>query len=351
MRYIVSMKIVVTDGYALNPGDLGWEEIERLGELTVYDRTPPNELLERARDAEALLTNKTPIDAAAIERLARLRYIGVLATGYNVVDIAAAAARGVVVTNIPAYSTPSVAQLAFALILEHCHHAQAHCESVRAGEWSSSKDFSYSRFPLIELSGKTLGVVGYGRIGAAIARIGRAFEMRVIVAGRPPQSARGAGASGASLSPAGGGTLRGASPAADEPPPTRVPQEELFRASDVICLTCPLTPETAGLINRSTLSLMKRSAFLVNVSRGGLVVEADLAEALAGGHIAGAGLDVLGEEPPRADNPLLSAPNCIITPHIAWATREARSRLMGIAAANLRTFLEGKAQNVVSPVG
>ncbi len=319
------MKIVVTDGYTLNPGDLRWEEIEHVGELTVYERTAPGELIARARDAEALLTNKTPIDAEAITKLASLRYIGVLATGYNVVDVAAAAARGVVVTNVPAYSTPSVAQLAFALILEHCHHVQAHSESVRAGEWSSSRDFSYSRFPLVELSGKTLGIVGYGRIGGAIARVGRAFEMKVIAAARGPQSARDA-----------------------EAPVARVPQEELFRSADVICLTCPLTPDTAGMISRSTLSLMKRSAFLVNVSRGGLVVEADLAEALARGQIAGAGLDVLGEEPPRAGNPLLSAPNCIITPHIAWATREARTRAMEIAAANLRAFLEGSPQNVVS---
>jgi len=344
------MKIVVTDGYTLNPGDLRWEEIEKLGELTVYERTAPEELLARARDAEALLTNKTPIDAAAIARLARVRYIGVLATGYNVVDVAAAAAHGVAVTNIPAYSTLSVAQLAFALILEHCHHVQAHSEDARSGAWSSSKDFSYSRFPLVELSGKTLGVVGYGRIGGAIARLGRAFGMEVIAAARAPQLARGTGASGATVPPPpGGSVLEGATPAAEEPPVARLPLEELLPISDVICLTCPLAPETTGMINRSTLALTRRSAFLVNVSRGGLIVEADLADALARGQIAGAGLDVLGEEPPRPDNPLLSAPNCIITPHIAWATREARSRLMGIAAANLRAFLEGNSQNIVSP--
>ncbi len=330
------MNIVVTDGYTLNPGDLSWNEIEELGAITVYERTAPSELAARAREAEVLLTNKTPVDAAAMALLPRLRYIGVLATGYNVVDLAGAARRGVVVTNIPAYSTPSVAQLAFALILELCHHVQAHSESVRSGDWSRSKDFSYRRFPLIELAGKTLGILGYGQIGRSVARIARAFGMEVIAAARQAQPAQSEAAPGRAPS------------ACEEAPITRVPRAELFRLSDVVCLTAPLTPETAGVIDRSALSLMKRSAFLINVSRGGLVVEADLAEALASGRIAGAGLDVLAEEPPRADNPLLSAPGCIVTPHIAWATREARSRAMAIAAANLRAFLAGAPQNVVS---
>lgn len=321
-----SMKTVIADGYTLNPGDLSWAALEALGELAVYERTAPGELIPRAQEAEALLTNKTVMDAAAIARLPRLRYIGVLATGYNVVDVGAAERRGVVVTNVPAYSTDSVAQHAFALILELCLHVQAHADSVRAGDWSRAKDFSYSRFPLVELAGKCLGIVGLGRIGRAVARIGQAFAMRVVAAASAAPGATGTGG---------------------EQPIERLPREELLRTADIVCLTSPLTPETAGLINAATLSRMKRSSLLINVSRGGLVVEADLAAALASRTIAGAGLDVLSGEPPRPENPLLSAPNCIITPHIAWATREARARAIEIAAANLRAFIGGAPENVV----
>lgn len=313
------MNIVVLDGHTLNPGDLDWSPLERLGACRVHPRTPVAEIVACAAEADIVLTNKCPLRADTIAQLPRLRCIGVLATGYNVVDVAAAAARGIVVTNVPDYGTRSVAQHVFALILELAQHAGQHAQSVRAGRWSASPDFCYWERPLVELAELTLGIVGYGRIGRAVATLGRAFGMEILVAARRPV----ADAETVSL-------------------------DELFRRSDVISLHCPLTPETSGLVNASRLASMKSSAFLINTGRGPLVVEADLAAALAAGRIAGAGLDVLSVEPPPADHPLLQAPNCVITPHIAWATRAARSRLLDIVVANIAAFQAGRPQNVVS---
>ena len=316
------MNIVVLDGFTLNLGDLNWEELKSLGPCTIYDRTPPAALAERATAADLLLTNKTELTGATIQSLPRLKCIGVLATGTNVVDMAAARARGIPVTNVPAYGTKSVAQLTFALLLELAQHAGHHAQTVREGHWTRSADWCYWDLPLIELDGLTLGVVGMGRIGRAVAELGAAFGMKVL-------------ASTHSVSAA--------------PPFIRLVElETLFRKSDVVSLHCPLTPQTANLVNARRLSLMKSTAFLLNTSRGPLVDQAALADALNSGRIAGAALDVLTTEPPPADNPLLTARNCIITPHLAWATRAARSRLMNIAVENVRAFLQGKAQNVVN---
>lgn len=318
------MKLVVLDGYCLNPGDLSWEPLRQLADLTVYDRTPAHEVVTRVGDAELAMTNKTPLDAATLAALPRLRYIGVLATGYNIVDVNAARSRMIAVTNIPTYGTASVAQHAFALLLELCHHVGLHSEAVRAGEWSRSLDWSFSKTPLLELAGKTMGIIGFGRIGRQVGYIARAFHMRVIAHDAAP----------------------------GDPPAWEgfrwAPIDELLAESDVVSLHCPLTPETQGLINAARLRLMKPTAFLLNTSRGPLVIDDDLAAALNQGVIAGAGLDVLSVEPPPASNPLFEARNCIITPHIAWATREARARLMQLAADNLRAFLEGRPQNLVS---
>lgn len=307
------MKIVVLDGYCLNPGDLSWSGLEALGEVVVYERTAPEQVFERAAGASALLTNKTVLGAEALAALPELRYIGVLATGYNVVDVAAAGERGVVVTNVPSYGTHSVAQLTIALLLELCHHVGAHGEAVRAGEWAASPHWSLAKTPQVELAGKTFGCIGYGRIGAQTARIAEAMGMRVVVHSRSQ-----------------GVTL-----------------EALLTESDVVSLHCPLFAETRGLICASRIELMKPSALLLNTSRGPLVVEQDLADALNAGRLAGAGLDVLSVEPPTSGSPLLTAKNCIVTPHIAWATREARGRLMEIAAGNLAAFAAGEARNVV----
>jgi glycerate dehydrogenase len=317
--------IVVLDGYTLNPGDLSWDGIARLGRLTVHDRTPAGEILERAKGARCLFTNKTPLSADTIGRLPRLEYIGVLATGYNVVDVKAAAARGVVVSNIPTYGTASVAQHTFALILELANHVQIHGDAVRAGEWSTNPDWCFTKTPLVELEGKTLGIVGFGRIGRQTAAIGHALGMRII-----------------------------AHDANETAPPAYdgfrfATLEDLLRTSDVVSLHCPLFPSTQGLINRKTLALMKPTAFLINTSRGPLVVEEDLADALNNGTLAGAGLDVLSVEPPPATQPLIGAKNCLITPHIAWASRESRARLMALAVDNLAAFLGGAAINVVRP--
>ena len=316
------MNIVVLDGFTLNPGDLSWEQLRSLGPCAIYDRTLPAELLGRAADADVLLTNKTELTADTLQSLPRLKYIGVLATGTNVVDFTAARARGIPVTNVPAYSTKSVAQLTFALLLELAQHAGHHAQTVREGRWTRSTDFCYWDFPLIELDGLTLGIVGFGRIGRAVGELGSAFGMKV------PACARTAGSA--------------------PPFASFVELETLFRKSDVVSLHCPLTPQTANLVNARRLSLMKPTAFLLNTSRGPLVDEPALADALNSGRIAGAALDVLSKEPPRADNPLLTARNCLITPHLAWATRAARSRLMTIAVENVRAFLQGKAQNVVN---
>ena len=308
------MKIVVLDGYCLNPGDLSWRGLQAWGEVTVYDRTPPELLLERAAGADVLLTNKTPLGRAEMAELGALRYVGVLATGYNVVDVGAAAERGVVVTNVPTYGTDSVAQLTMALLLELCHQVGVHSAAVRAGEWTASADWSFWKSPQVELAGKTLGCIGYGRIGAQTGRIAEAMGMRVVVHRR-----------------SGG-----------------MPLEELLEVSDVVSLHCPLFPETRGMICASTLERMKPSAFLLNTSRGPLVVEQDLADALHAGTIAGAGVDVLSVEPPAGGSPLFSAKNCVITPHIAWATREARGRLMDVAVENLASFAGQSPRNVVS---
>ena len=318
------LKIVILDGYALNPGDLSWDDIKALGDLTVYDRTPGDKIIERSAGAEILLTNKTPLMAETLEKLPDLRYIGVLATGYNVVDLDAAKQRGITVTNVPAYSTDSVAQMVFALILELTRHVQAHSDAVHRGEWVKSKDFSFWQTPQIELTGKTIGIIGFGQIGKAVARIADACGMRILATRtRNPEHPPLQGFSWADTN-------------------------DILHESDIISLHAPLTPETQGLINSQTIELMKQSAFLINTARGPLVVEADLADALNSGRIAGAGLDVLSVEPPKPDNPLLTAKNCIITPHIAWATHEARMRLMDITVQNLKAFLAGKPINVVS---
>ena len=293
------MKIVILDGYTLNPGDLSWDGLKEFGELEVFDRTPAAEIVQRCAGAEVVFTNKTPLTKETLGQLPSLKYIGVLATGYNVVDADFARSRGISVSNVPGYSTASVVQLTFALLLELCHHVQKHSDSVHNGDWSSSKDFSYTVSPIIELEGKTLGIVGFGSIGQKVAEVGAALGMKVI------------------------GTSRTQTDQGNRPYFRWVEMPELLKESDVISLHCPLTPETTGLINKQALQQMKRTAFLLNTSRGPVIQEADLAEALNDGILAGAGLDVLSVEPPSADNPLLKAKNCLITPHIAWATREA----------------------------
>ena len=314
-------KIVVLDGHTLNPGDLNWDALGKIGELTVHDRTPPEQVAERAAEAEIVFTNKALLPAEAINALPSLKYIGVLATGYNVVDITEARARDIPVTNIPGYGTESVAQTTFALILELAQQPALHDVSVHAGEWTAHPDFCYWKKPLIELNGLTLGLVGYGAIGQAVARLGRAFGMKILVHTR---------------------TVR------EEADTEFVDCETVFSESDVVSLHCPLTDENQGFVNADLLIQMKPTAFLVNTARGPLVNEADLAKALNEEQIAGAATDVLSVEPPSADNPLFEAKNLIITPHIGWATRAARERLMNIAADNLRAFLKGTPQNVVN---
>jgi len=320
------VSIVVLDGHTLNPGDLSWQELEALGETTIYDRTgnDPSLIVERARDAEVVLTNKTPLSAEVIDRLAKLEYIGVLATGFNVVDTAAAAARSIPVTNIPAYGTDSVAQMAFAHILHHCHRVADHSADVRSGGWAGKPDFCYWTSPQIELAGLTMGIVGFGRIGRRVGEIANAFGMRVI-AHSPRRTV-----------------------APEWPGFAFVGIDELLAGSDIVSLNCPLTPQTEGLLDAERLAKMKRSALLLNLSRGPLVVENDLAAALRDGTIAGAGIDVLSQEPPQADNPLLAAPNVTITPHIAWATHAARARLLDTAIENVRGHLSHQPRNVVN---
>ena len=317
------MKIVVLDGYGLNPGDLSWSGMEALGEFTVYDRTSPSELLERSAGAEVLITNKTLITAENMAELLELKYIGVLATGYNVVDIDAAKNRGIVVTNIPAYSTASVAQMVFAHILNITQHVGYYADENAKGRWTNNVDFCYWDTNLVELDGKKMGIVGYGNIGKATARIALAFGMEVLAYTSKEQKDLPQGVKKATL-------------------------DELFVESDVISLHCPLTPETKELVNANRLKTMKPSAILINTGRGPLVNEQDLADALNEGRIAGAGLDVLSVEPSVANNPLLSAKNCFITPHIAWATKEARTRLMDIAVNNLKSYQEGNIINNVA---
>lgn len=317
------MKITVLDGYTLNPGDLSWDDLAGLGDLTVYERTPADLILERTAGTRIVLTNKTPISAETMVQLPDLNYIGVLATGYNVVDVEAARARGITVTNIPTYGTHSVAQMVIAQVLALCHHVEQHSMAVRQGAWSESPDWCFWLSPQMELYGRTLGVIGFGRIGHQVGRIAAALGMHVQAVDQNQREV------------------------IDIPDFEWVTLETLLQTSDVISLNCPLTPETRGIINRDSLRMMKAGALLVNAARGPLVVEADLADALNNGRIGGAALDVLSKEPPVPDNPLLSAKNVLITPHIAWATREARQRLMQIAVQNLRAFLEGQAINVV----
>ena len=317
------MKIIILDGYTLNPGDISWAGFETLGDFTMYDRTSPDKIIERSENAEIILTNKSIINKDAIEQLPKLKYIGVLATGYNIVDVKTANERNIIVTNIPSYGTSSVAQMVFALLLELTQNVGHHSNSVRSGGWSESEDWCYWDRPLIELEDLTMGVIGFGRIGKATADIARAFGMRVI-----------ANDTGKTKSISDWVKM--------------VNQDTIFRESDVVSLHCPLTSDNKHFINSAKINLMKRSAFLINTSRGLLINEADLAYALNNERIAGAGLDVLSEEPPKVTNPLLSAKNCIITPHIAWATKSARQRLMDIAVKNLKSYLNGKPENVIN---
>lgn len=323
------MKIVVLDGYTLNPGDISWEGLEKLGELTVYERTSYDRsgeelIVERGKDADVLFTNKTPLSREALGKMHNLKYIGVLATGYNIVDIEAAKDMGIVVTNIPTYGTDSVGQMAIALLLEMCHHVGAHSESVKRGEWANNADWCYWKYPLIELAGKTMGIIGYGRIGQATGRIAQALGMRVIAfdsyQNRNLESE----------------TMKYAD------------LDTLLSESDVIALHCPLFESTKGIINKDTIAKMKDGVMIINNSRGPLIVENDLAHALNSGKVGGAALDVVSTEPIKADNPLLNAKNCIITPHISWAPKESRQRLMDIAVDNLEKFLSGNPVNVVS---
>jgi glycerate dehydrogenase len=317
-----ALKIVVLDGFAMNPGDLSWDSIEKLGECTFYDRTSSAEVFERAIDADALITNKVVINKALIDKLPRLKYIGVTATGYNVVDIQAAIERNITVTNIPAYSTDSVAQLVFSHILNVANRVELHASSVRNGEWAKSPDFSYSKSAQVELAGKTLGIVGYGQIGRKVAEIGQAFGMKVIFQNRSEKTNLPSGIVQKSLT-------------------------EIFIESDFISLNCPLTAENKEFVNESLLNKIKPTTVLINTGRGGLINEPDLAAALNSGRIAAACLDVLSTEPPAADNPLITAKNCFITPHIAWATFEARQRLLCITIENLKCFIAGVPQNVI----
>lgn len=320
------MKIVILDGYCLNPGDLSWDGFAAMGEVTVYDRTPTDdesEIVRRIGDAEIVLTNKTPITRAILDRCPAVRYIGILATGYNVVDTAAARARNIPVCNVPGYGTASVAQLTIALLLEICHKAGQHNQAVHAGRWSRSADYCFWDGTLIELAGKTMGIVGYGSIGRAVGEIAKALGMTVIATGPHPW-------------------------ADGERPASYVPLEELLERSDVVSLHCPLFPETKGLIDKERIARMKDGAILLNTSRGPLLVERDVADALSSGKLYAAGVDVAETEPIPAGSPLLTAKNCVITPHIAWAPLEARQRLMDIAVGNLRAFLKGPPENVVN---
>lgn len=317
------MKIVALDGYAANPGDLSWDELKALGECVIYDRTAPEEVLERAADAEVVLTNKVVITADMMAALPQLKYIGVMATGYNIVDIDAARERGIIVTNIPSYSTASVAQMVFAHILNIAQQVQHHSEAVHQGRWTASKDFCFWDTPLIELRGKKLGIVGLGNTGYTTARIAIGFGMEVYAY---------------------------TSKSSFQLPPEikKMELDQLFSECDIISLHCLLTDKTRELVNAARLKLMKPTAILINTGRGQLVNEQDLADALNNGQIYAAGLDVLSQEPPKADNPLLTARNCYITPHIAWASAAARDRLMGILLDNLKGYMEGKVINNVA---
>jgi glycerate dehydrogenase len=319
------MRIVILDAHTTNPGDLDWAPFEALGDLTIHERTPDDQIVARAGGAAAVITNKTPLSAATLAALSGLRYVGVLATGVNVIDVAAARTAGITVTNVPAYSTPGVAQAVFALVLELTNQTGHLSASVRAGRWQACEDFCYWDGELVELDGLVLGIVGYGDIGRRVARIGAAHGMRVVAASRSRR------------------------PGTEEGGVGFLDIDQLFRTADVVSLHCPLTLDTTRLVNATRLATMKPTAYLINTARGGLVDEQALAAALAAGTIAGAGLDVLTSEPPRAGSPLLTAPRCVMTPHVAWATRKARARLIAAAADNLAAFQMGRPRNVVGP--
>ncbi len=322
------MKIVVLDGFTENPGDLSWDKLAALGELTVYDRTSltdEQEIIARIGDAQIVYTNKTPITEAILEACPNIQFLSVLATGYNVVDCEAARKRNIPLTNVPAYGTAAVGQFTMALLLEICHHVAHHSDAVHQGRWENSKDFCFWDYPLMELAGKTMGIIGFGRIGQQTARIARAMGMEILAYSRTETD------SGQEIG-------------------TYVDLDTLLARSDVISLHCPLFPETKGIINRETIAKMKDSVILLNTSRGPLIVEQDLADALNSGKVYAAGLDVVSTEPIRSDNPLLTAKNCLITPHISWAPRESRQRIMDCAEANLKAFLAGSPINVVNEV-
>ncbi len=318
------MRLIILDAHTLDAGDLDWSPLEALGEVIRYDRTPAELIVERSAGATAIFTNKTPLSADTLARLPDLKYIGVLAAGYNVVDIAAAAERGIPVTNAAGYGSASVAQHVFALILAFTNLVDRHDSDVKAGGWTSAQDWTYLLAPMRELAGKTLGIVGYGSIGRQTARIGQAFGMEVVVNTRTPDP---------------------------DSPFDFLDIHEVFANSDVVSLHCPLTPQNTGFVNRDLLRIMRPDALLINTARGGLVNEHDLRVALDEGWIAGAGLDTLSTEPPLAENPLIGAPRCIVTPHIAWASPESRQRLLGIVAENLRAFQSGNPVNVVNRAG
>jgi glycerate dehydrogenase len=318
------VKIVVLDGRPLAAEREAWAGLDRLGEVEVHEYTAPEQVAARAEGAAVLVTNKAPVGAAVIDGTPSLRFITLMATGYDCVDVAAARRRGIPVSNVPEYSTDSVAQFVFALLLELCHHVARHDQAVRDGEWSGQPDFSLRKTPLIELAGKTMGVVGFGRIGRRVGELAEAFGMSVVAyspSRRSPSGAR---------------------------PVAWCELDELFERADVISLHCPLTPQNVGLVNRERLMRLKPNALLINTARGRLIVEEDLAEALAASRLAGAGVDVVSVEPIRPENPLLTAPRCLITPHIAWATEEARARLMAATVSNIARFLEGRPVNVVN---
>lgn len=320
----IRMKIVVLDGYTLNPGDISWEGMEALGEVTVYDRTKPEEVVERIGDAEVVYTNKTPITRETLDQCGNIRFIGVLATGYNIIDIEAAKEKGIPVSNIPTYGTAAVSQFAIALLLELCHHIGEHSDAVKNGEWTSNPDWCFWKYPLVELAGKTMGIVGFGRIGQDTGKIAQALGMKVLAfdAYRRPEL--------------------------ESETCHYADLDTLLAESDVISLHCPLFPDTEGIINKDTIAKMKTGVMIINDSRGPLIVEEDLRDALNSGKVAGAALDVVSTEPIKMDNPLLSAKNVILTPHIAWAPKESRQRLMDIAVENLQCFVDGAPQNVVN---
>jgi len=320
------MKITVLDGYTLNPGDLSWEALEKLGELTVYDRTAYNDeaIIGAIADAEIIFTNKTPLSKAVLKSVPSVKYIGVLATGFNIVDIQTAKELGIVVTNVPGYSTTAVAQLTLALLLEMCHHIGDHNRAVKKGEWTRSKDFSFWNSPLIELQGKTMGIIGFGQIGQATAKIAEAFGMNILAAGSKKR------------------------PELETDASKYTTLDELLKASDVISLHCPLTEKTEGIINKNNISKMKDGVMIINTARGPLIVEKDLKDALNSGKVGGAAVDVVSSEPIEQSNELLKAKNIIITPHIAWAPKESRARLMNITVRNIELFLQGKSVNVVN---